>query len=122
MTLKWIMVVDLLTYFYYVTGAETFRLVTDDKGKKDDTLDAFLKALPRSKCRYAIYDQQFKNGEGRIIEKLFYIVWTPGAAQSREKVCCGTAIDCVHFLPFEFFVGFLPTTDLVLIAEIRNNR
>eukprot|EP01138_Halocafeteria_seosinensis_P009969 gb/GECG01010181.1/.p1 GENE.gb/GECG01010181.1/~~gb/GECG01010181.1/.p1 ORF type:complete len:156 (+),score=10.42 gb/GECG01010181.1/:1-468(+) len=65
---------------------ESFTLVTEKKGGKNDTIDQFLGSLPHSRCRYLVYDQQYKNPEGRIIEKLFYIIWTPGSAPSRERV------------------------------------
>eukprot|EP01138_Halocafeteria_seosinensis_P009971 gb/GECG01010183.1/.p1 GENE.gb/GECG01010183.1/~~gb/GECG01010183.1/.p1 ORF type:complete len:161 (+),score=26.01 gb/GECG01010183.1/:1-483(+) len=80
---------------------ESFTLVTEKKGGKNDTIDQFLGSLPHSRCRYLVYDQQYKNPEGRIIEKLFYIIWTPGSAPSRERILYSSQ----KFATTEYFTG-----------------
>ena len=62
-----------------------FKLAADDSGNVETekvgepkaTADEFLRSLPNSDCRFAIYDFDYMSTDGRPQSKLFFISWLP---------------------------------------------
>lgn len=57
----------------------------EQTGKRDATPDDFMRCLPTTSCRYAIYDFDYSRPDGRPASKLFFVAWLPvtGAAMQR---------------------------------------
>lgn len=58
--------------FFKIDGAQ---IIVDATGPPTATYADFIKALPDSDCRYAVYDHEFMTADGRKASKLFFITW-----------------------------------------------
>lgn len=47
----------------------------DAHGPPSASFADFLRALPDSDCRYAVYDHEFTTSDGRKSSKLFFVTW-----------------------------------------------
>lgn len=59
---------------------ERFELCVDRTGAPTSSLDDFIKALPDSEPRYAVYDQVVQNKYGGINTRLYCFLWSPSNA------------------------------------------
>eukprot|EP00457_Paulinella_chromatophora_P023144 gb/GEZN01026423.1/.p1 GENE.gb/GEZN01026423.1/~~gb/GEZN01026423.1/.p1 ORF type:complete len:153 (+),score=32.96 gb/GEZN01026423.1/:20-478(+) len=68
-----------------ITDLKIINAETSNGYKTANALD-FLKALPDTECRYAVYDFEYKTKDGRQTDKLFFIFWTPPNCNQENRV------------------------------------
>ena len=68
-----------------------------------------LSLLPPSDCRYAVYDYEHTNSEGRVFNKLVFLNWAPDAAAVKAKMMYASTKD--------FFRGHLDGVAVELQAS-----
>ena len=65
---------------------ESFQLEMDKTGPPSATARDFAAALPASEARYAVYDHTYTAKSGMKADKLYFVLWTPGSASSKDKM------------------------------------
>lgn len=102
---------DATNLFYLIKAKSAYRwalwrvddagsqVVIDSVGDPASQYSDFLDALPESDCRYGIFDYQYTNGDGQIINKLVFLNWAPDTARVKSKMMYASTKD--------FFKGHL---------------
>jgi len=69
-------------------------IIIDKKGdrKESDHKQFRKQALPDTRCRYAIYDLEFKTNDNRQTSKLYFIFWTPKNVNQKDRVLYSEAL------------------------------
>ena len=65
-------------------GAVVVAAAGDAGGKT--TLADLLSLLPANDCRFAAYDHEHLNSEGRVFNKIIFISWAPDSAPVKAKM------------------------------------
>ena len=73
------------------------------------TLTSLLALLPADDCRFAVYDHEHLNSEGRVFNKLIFIGWAPDNASVKSKMVSASTKD--------FFKGHLDGIGVELQAS-----
>ena len=71
----------------------TLQIVIDEVGKSSESYEDFLENLPNTDCRYAVYDVEYRNSDGCIFNKIVFILWSPNAANTRQKMLYASTRD-----------------------------
>ena len=60
----------------------------DTTGGPDATWDDFVKVLPKTEARYAVFDYTYKTDEKppREVSKIVFVYWSPDDGPSRPKM------------------------------------
>lgn len=82
-------------FLVYKVNDEGKEIVLEHRGGRDGKWEELIKLLPEHECRYAVWDQDFENSEGRQISKIFFISWAPETAKVRSKMLYASSKD--HF-------------------------
>ncbi|XRA99732.1 actin-depolymerizing factor [Pycnococcus provasolii] len=61
-------------------------IVVDARGDRKGKWEQLTEQLPEHECRYAVWDHDFTNKEGRPMSKIFFILWVPDTAKVRSKM------------------------------------
>ena len=88
-------------------GAVVVAAAGDGGGKT--TLETLLSLLPPDDCRFAAYDHEHLNSEGRVFNKLIFISWAPDAAPVKSTMVSASTKD--------FFKGHLDGIGVELQAS-----
>lgn len=78
-------------------------------GDKTASYADLLSLLPPDDCRYAVYDYEHTNSEGRVFNKLVFLNWAPDAARVKAKMMYASTKD--------FFRGHLDGVAVELQAS-----
>lgn len=96
---------DAINLFYYMKAKSAYRwamwgvnnngseIVIVDVGEKDSSYTQFVERLPENDCRFAVYDYQVTNSEGRVFQKLVFLSWSPDTATIRTKMMYASSKD-----------------------------
>lgn len=96
---------DAINLFYYMKAKSAYRwamwgvnsngseIVIVDVGGKDSNYQEFVEKLPENDCRFAVYDYQVTNSEGRVFQKLVFLSWSPDTASIRTKMMYASSKD-----------------------------
>lgn len=96
---------DAINLFYYMKAKSAYRwamwginnngseIVIVDVGGKDSNYQQFVEKLPENDCRFAVYDYQVTNSEGRVFQKLVFLSWSPDTATVRTKMMYASSKD-----------------------------
>jgi cofilin len=57
-----------------------------EKSVESETWENFVTGLPKSDCRYIVFDFDYEPSEGGIRKKIIFIFWSPDAAKIRTKM------------------------------------
>lgn len=68
-------------------------IVVDARGDRDGKWEQLTEQLPEHECRYAVWDHDFTNKEGRPMSKIFFILWVPDTAKVRSKMLYASSKD-----------------------------
>ena len=80
-------------YLVFKVNDEGKQIVLEAKGGRDDSWESLVKTFPEHECRYAIWDHDFQNKEGRQMSKIFFITWAPETAKVRSKMLYASSKD-----------------------------
>jgi cofilin len=69
-----------------VASSKDLTVSLEQAGPRDSSPEDFMKALPRTACRYAIYDFDYVRADGRPGSKLFLMLWAPNTAQPHDRM------------------------------------
>ncbi|KAN0123373.1 actin depolymerizing factor [Russula decolorans] len=58
--------------------------------------DEFLKDLPETECRWAVYDLEFQNDEGSLRNKIIFFQWSPDGAKIKDKMVTASSRDALR--------------------------
>lgn len=78
---------------YVLFKIDNWKLEISKVGDRNANFEDFLKELPFSDCRYAVYDhERMKNDQygARKAEKVFFITWQPVPAPTQLKMLYST--------------------------------
>lgn len=68
----------------------------ENPGKREDTLDDFVKALPDDEPRFALMDYHFDSEDGRPQEKMTFVFWSPDeGAKVKDKMLYASSKDAI---------------------------
>jgi len=65
------------------------------KTSQSTDYEKFLSDLPETECRWAIYDFEYDNGEGKRNKLLFYS-WSPDTSRIKEKMVYAASKDALR--------------------------
>jgi cofilin len=65
---------------------DSFQVSVEKTGEAASSAADFVKALPESEARYAVFDYEFTTKDGRKTSKIYFVIWTPAAALARSKM------------------------------------
>jgi len=83
-----------LKYIIYTLNDTRTEVVVHKTSSSSDYED-FLLDLPETECRWAVYDYEFDNGEGKRNRLLFYS-WSPDVARIKEKMVYAASKDALR--------------------------
>eukprot|EP00178_Gracilaria_changii_P026566 TRINITY_DN81805_c0_g1_i1.p1 TRINITY_DN81805_c0_g1~~TRINITY_DN81805_c0_g1_i1.p1 ORF type:complete len:137 (+),score=25.05 TRINITY_DN81805_c0_g1_i1:50-460(+) len=66
------------------------------KGERNATFADWVAQLPKDKCRYYLFDYEFKNSDGTAKDKLVFIVWAPDNCKVKEKMLCASSKEALR--------------------------
>jgi len=78
---------------YSLNDTKTEVIVLNTSQSSD--YEEFLAALPETECRWAVYDFEYDNGEGKRNRLLFYS-WSPDTARIKEKMVYAASKDALR--------------------------
>lgn len=96
---------DAVNLYYYMKAKSAYRwamwkindagteIVITAVGPNDCTYNSFLEMLPAQDCRFAVYDYQVTNSEGRNFNKLVFFGWSPETSKIRTKMMYASSKD-----------------------------
>mmetsp|Transcript_29100 Transcript_29100/g.66695 ORF Transcript_29100/g.66695 Transcript_29100/m.66695 type:complete len:144 (-) Transcript_29100:575-1006(-) len=73
-------------YFIYKLCDDFRTIVVDKIGALEKTYDDFCSDLPPNECRYGMIDLDTVTNDGRKVNKLVFITWTPDCAKIKNKM------------------------------------
>ena len=62
------------TYIIFTLSPDSTEIVVDKAVKQED-YDEFIKDLPETECRWAIYDFGFQKEDGSLRNKITFLSW-----------------------------------------------
>jgi len=65
---------------------ETLRIEVEQIGKRSSDVEALIKALPSTQCRFVAYDHDYERPDGRPASKLFMICWVPSTSKPSSRM------------------------------------
>lgn len=71
---------------YILFKVNGVKIEVDATGDTSKSFDDFLKALPDSQCRYAVFDKEYESADGRAMDKLYFLTWMPAVCQAPTKM------------------------------------
>jgi cofilin len=72
---------------------KTHEIVEESSGDRKEEYDSFVRRLPGSNCRFAIYDLEFRTAsDKRATSKVFFFMWTPENANDLDRVAYTQAL------------------------------
>ena len=78
---------------YKIEGDE---VVTEHVGENgDNSFASFVELLPENDCRFAVYDMEFETNDGRQVNKLVLVAWSPDTAKIKAKMVYSGTKDAV---------------------------
>lgn len=96
---------DAVNLYYYMKAKSAYRwamwkindagneIVITAVGPNESTYANFLEMLPASDCRFAVYDYEVTNSEGRKFNKLVFLGWSPEVSKIRTKMMYASSKD-----------------------------
>lgn len=67
------------------------QIEVESVGDRSATVDDFIKALPFTDSRYAVYDHEFTTADGRPTSKLWFLSWFPVNSTPYNKMAYTSA-------------------------------
>ncbi|KAJ1927350.1 cofilin, partial [Linderina macrospora] len=83
-----------LKYIIYKLNDSSDEIVVD-KTSSDTNYDTFIKDLPETECRWAVYNLEYEEGE-RMGNAILLIVWSPEVISTRNKMLCASSAGVVR--------------------------
>ncbi|MGW2600014.1 actin-binding ADF family protein [Streptomyces klenkii] len=87
-----------LKYIIYKLNDDKTEIVVDQDSSDDQgaTYDSFIGKLPEDDCRWAIYDFDYQNNEGRPRNKVVFFAWSPEGAPIKSKMVYSSSKDALR--------------------------
>jgi cofilin len=76
-------------FIIYKLGFENVEI--EKIGERGASFDDFKKALPYSEPRYGVFDQDYKSEDGRPVNKLWFVSWSPTNSTPHNKMAYSSA-------------------------------
>jgi len=73
-------------YFVMRINDNQTEVIVEKTADPNATYDDFLKDLPATECRYAVYDLDYETKDGRKTGKVIFFVWAPDEAKIKAKM------------------------------------
>jgi cofilin len=66
-----------IKYIIFMLNKDKTEIIPVKQSSSSD-YDDFLKDLPETECRWAVYDLEFQNEEGGLRKKIIFLQWYVG--------------------------------------------
>ncbi|EIW80883.1 hypothetical protein CONPUDRAFT_82013 [Coniophora puteana RWD-64-598 SS2] len=84
-----------LKYVLFSLNDKLTEIVVAQTAETGQDYDSFVKALPETHCRWAVFDFQYDQGEGQRNKLVFYS-WSPDDAKIKEKMVYASSKDALR--------------------------
>jgi cofilin len=65
---------------------KNLQVIVDKTGDRKEQHEDFIKKLPGSNCRFALYDLETQEALGKKTSKLYFVMWSPENANDQDRV------------------------------------
>jgi len=80
-------------FIVYTLNNDNTEIIVERSGT--EKYPEFIATLPRTECRYAVYDFQFDTKDG-VRNKIIFLTWSPDIAKIKNKMLFSTSKDALR--------------------------
>ncbi|KAJ1950667.1 cofilin [Linderina pennispora] len=81
-------------YVVYKLNDQNTEIIVD-KTSNEKEYDSFIADLPETECRWAVYDLEYDQGEGKR-NKILFVAWSPDQAKIKNKMLYASSKDALR--------------------------
>eukprot|EP00761_Pharyngomonas_kirbyi_P011355 gb/GECH01011380.1/.p1 GENE.gb/GECH01011380.1/~~gb/GECH01011380.1/.p1 ORF type:complete len:143 (+),score=34.64 gb/GECH01011380.1/:1-429(+) len=70
----------------YKINDDATEVVVENTLEKGSSWEDFVKCFPEDQARFAVYNFQFNTEDGRMVDKMLFILWVPDRCPTRAKM------------------------------------
>ncbi|KAF9166645.1 cofilin [Actinomortierella ambigua] len=83
-------------YIIYKLSADMKSIEVEKSSDRSATYDDFIGDLPKDDCRYAVFDFDYKAGDGGDRAKIVFYTWSPDDAKIKQKMVYASSKDTLR--------------------------
>ena len=82
-------------YLVYVIAGDEVVVEHVGLDEGENSFNAFTALMPENDCRFAVYDMDFETNDGRPVNKLVLVAWSPDTSKIKAKMVYSGTKDAV---------------------------
>ena len=90
--------------------------IIPEKESLSTDYDEFLKDLPETECRWAVYDLEFQNDEGGLRKKIIFLQWYVGSSTKRNSSLAQKFVPMGAHMKCTYFIFYFPLSLSLLMS------